>query len=418
MLPFRLLTRPATARLLALTLLAAPALSGCIGGTIRQLRADKEMLAARVMQVSQDLGAATEAASREKERANAADQALKAAVNERDALAGRVSELERRRSAAELALQSSSDSQSRELVRRVEEAMNNEATQRLEVERLKDRVGSLEMTISQLESDKADHEAKLAAATQAATADTALLVEMRDAVEKQSAEITRLSAERQELTAKADGLTAELNLAMQRASTADEQLAAQQKSVEDLTKERDTIRTELATQQAALAGAEKRVAEASAKIVPVADTAALRDNLTKSLRIWITAGHARIIDGEGTIRIVLLSDEIFKSASTQLSDEGLKTLGVVADTLKGESYKSLIVEGHTDNIPVRNMPYPDNWELASARANEVLRWLAGRPGLDAAKFSSTSYSFQKPLEDNKTTEGRRANRRVEIRLAL
>ncbi|MBI1291338.1 OmpA family protein [bacterium] len=418
MLPFRLVTRTSTTRLLALSLLAAPLLSGCIGGTIRQLRADKEMLAARVMQVSQDLGASQESAIREKQRADAAEAALQSAVKERDAIAARVTELESRRSAAELALQSSSDSQAREVVRRIDEALNNEKTQRLEAERLKDRVGSLEMTISQLQNDNADLEAKLSAATSRTEGDTALLAELRDAIEKQSAEITRLSTERQELTAKVDGLTGEANLATQRASTTEEKVTILEKSVADLTKERDQLKADLAAQQTLLATAEKRVAEASAKVVAVPSTDALRDKLTKALRIWVTAGHVRIIAADGDVRIVMLSDQLFKSASTQLSDEGLKTLGVVAEAMKGESYKTLVVEGHTDNVPVRNMPYPDNWELASARANEVLRWLAGRPEFDAAKLSSMSYSFQRPIEDNKTTEGRRANRRVEIRIGL
>jgi len=418
MLPFRRFPRPATARILSLCLLAAPLLTGCVTGTIKQLRADKEMLSARVMQATQDLGAAKEAAERERQRAEAAEGALKKMEIERDAAAGRVSELERRRTAAELALQSTSDSQSREMVRRIEEAMNNEATQRLEVERLRDRLVTVEMGLTEAETGRKTAEEALAAAKARTEEDTKLLEELRQTLEKQIEQISLLSGEKQELTTKLDAANAEIETAKTSAEEATAALEALKTEHATQTAELEKIKAELATQVAALATAEKKITETEAKLPVIPSTDALRDKLTKDLRLWIKPGHVRVTPESGAVRVVFFSDNIFKPASTQLSEEGLKSLAVFAESLSGQAFESLTVEGHTDNIPVRNMPYPDNWELASARANEIVRWLAARPGFDATRLSSASFSFQRPVESNKTSDGRRANRRVEILIRL
>lgn len=73
------------------------------------------------------------------------------------------------------------------------------------------------------------------------------------------------------------------------------------------------------------------------------------------------------------------------------------------------------VEGHTDSIPIATARFPSNWELATARAISVLRYLAGA-GVEEARLRAIGYAETRPLESNATAEGRAANRRVELLL--
>ncbi|MCC5877661.1 MAG: OmpA family protein, partial [Candidatus Sumerlaeia bacterium] len=136
------------------------------------------------------------------------------------------------------------------------------------------------------------------------------------------------------------------------------------------------------------------------------------------LQRQISSGNAKVEGVPGGVRVVLLSDELFNTGTTVLSDTGKVLLAAAEDILKEASYKRIVVEGHTDNQPIVRMPYPDNWELGAARASEVVRWLASRPGIGSGKIVAQSHSSHAPIATNNTAEGRRQNRRVEILIEL
>ncbi|HUO66073.1 MAG TPA: OmpA family protein, partial [Gammaproteobacteria bacterium] len=75
------------------------------------------------------------------------------------------------------------------------------------------------------------------------------------------------------------------------------------------------------------------------------------------------------------------------------------------------------VEGHTDNVPVQGGPFPSNWDLASARANAVARYLLEQ-GFEPSRLQSVSYADTRPVASNDTEEGRAANRRVELQIGF
>ncbi|MBU0713131.1 flagellar motor protein MotB [bacterium] len=72
------------------------------------------------------------------------------------------------------------------------------------------------------------------------------------------------------------------------------------------------------------------------------------------------------------------------------------------------------VEGHTDNWTIRGGRYASNWELSSARALEVVKYLSAVSGVEEGKFSALGYGEFRPITSNETPEGRSKNRRVEI----
>ena len=118
------------------------------------------------------------------------------------------------------------------------------------------------------------------------------------------------------------------------------------------------------------------------------------------------------------VRIALASSQFFLPGGIKIRSSALRALDKIADILK-ESDKRIVVEGHTDNIPVAsNSLYESNWELASLRATSIVRYLTKYHSIDPKRISATSYADTRPLKSNDSVEGRTQNRRIEIYLIL
>lgn len=114
--------------------------------------------------------------------------------------------------------------------------------------------------------------------------------------------------------------------------------------------------------------------------------------------------------------VTLRLDEslLFDSGRAQLTESGrevLQALDEVVLDFDGE----ISVEGHTDNVPINTQRFPSNWELSSARAISVVRFLQ-RQGVDPSRLRAVGYADSRPLANNDTAAGRAANRRVELLL--
>ena len=124
------------------------------------------------------------------------------------------------------------------------------------------------------------------------------------------------------------------------------------------------------------------------------------------------------VDAQITDKGLLISfkdDFLFYSASAQLTDKAMKTLDNIG-VLIGEKFALhyIRVEGHTDSQPINSFLYPSNWELSSARASSIVRYLIKRFKFMPNIFTAVGYSDTRPIADNKTPENRAKNRRVEI----
>ena len=118
------------------------------------------------------------------------------------------------------------------------------------------------------------------------------------------------------------------------------------------------------------------------------------------------------------VRIALASSQFFLPGGVKIRASSLVTLNKIAELLK-ETDKRIIIEGHTDNIPVASNPqYESNWELASLRATSIVRYLVKYHHIDPKRISATSYADTRPLKSNDSAEGRSQNRRIEIYLVL
>jgi chemotaxis protein MotB len=113
-----------------------------------------------------------------------------------------------------------------------------------------------------------------------------------------------------------------------------------------------------------------------------------------------------------TVRI--RCDALFEPSTLVFLKPAQARLRQIADILAQYPGYQLRVEGHTDNQPVRDMPFPDNLALSSQRANNVLRFLQEAAKLPQKQTRATGCADSEPVASNDTPEGRQRNRRVEI----
>nr|WP_203361968.1 flagellar motor protein MotS [Bacillus sp. REN10] len=116
---------------------------------------------------------------------------------------------------------------------------------------------------------------------------------------------------------------------------------------------------------------------------------------------------------ERGVVLVLQEKILFNTADAVVVEDAHPFLDKIGEML--ESKPNIIkVEGHTDNRPIKNNYYPSNWELSSARASSVIRFLSDRHNIDANRFIAVGYGDTRPLEPNTSAENMQKNRRVEI----
>ncbi len=102
----------------------------------------------------------------------------------------------------------------------------------------------------------------------------------------------------------------------------------------------------------------------------------------------------------------------FESGKATLTDEMVEKIDKIYPILKklSEEYE-IIVEGHTDNVPINTPQFPSNWELSTARATTVVKYLISK-GIPPPKISAIGYGEFRPVVSNDTPENRQKNRRV------
>lgn len=118
------------------------------------------------------------------------------------------------------------------------------------------------------------------------------------------------------------------------------------------------------------------------------------------------------LEERGLVVTVVTDQVLFDSGSALVRPEGQALLAVVGEALKSVD-NPVLVEGHTDDVPISTAVYPSNWQLSSGRAGAVVEFFEAI-GLDRARLQSIGFADTRPIGDNATAEGRATNRRVEI----
>ncbi|HST56930.1 MAG TPA: flagellar motor protein MotB [Solirubrobacteraceae bacterium] len=119
------------------------------------------------------------------------------------------------------------------------------------------------------------------------------------------------------------------------------------------------------------------------------------------------------IDRRGLVIRVLTDKLLFASGRASLESGATPLLGEIAQLLDVEQLSPVAVEGNTDDVPIHSSVFPSNWELSTARASTVVRFLISQ-GVGAPRLSAAGYADQHPIAANTDPSGRARNRRVEI----
>lgn len=143
-----------------------------------------------------------------------------------------------------------------------------------------------------------------------------------------------------------------------------------------------------------------------------ADESKLQQQLTKSIDEFGLNKAVNIKITQGYAQLEIQDKILFKSSEADLTASGGALLKRLTPLLN-QSVGLILIEGHTDNIPIKTAQFPSNWELGSSRATSVLHFLVLQQ-LDSSRLRAITYADTMPIADNSTPEGREKNRRVNI----
>lgn len=104
---------------------------------------------------------------------------------------------------------------------------------------------------------------------------------------------------------------------------------------------------------------------------------------------------------------------LFPSGQGEITEKGYGVLKEISKKIEQIS-NNIVIEGFTDNKPIRNSKYPSNWELSTDRAIGVAKYFINEIGINQDRISVSGYGEQRPIDTNSTEEGRANNRRIEI----
>jgi len=224
---------------------------------------------------------------------------------------------------------------------------------------------------------------------------------------------------------------------MKKVNEADElskNLAAEQQKNKDLTSENTAVKTqlkrvtaekeelnsvlnaksdELSKKVTALRNENEELKKSKEKVQQTSKT---YETMLEKMKSEVAEGQVTITELKGKLTVNMVDAILFDSGQSEVKKRGQEVLEKLVDVLKDVKGKVIRVEGHTDNVQIHGSlakKYPSNWELSSARAINVTRYLQ-KAGIDPAMLSTAAYGEYRPVAPNDTKEGRAKNRRIEI----
>lgn len=265
----------------------------------------------------------------------------------------------------------------------LEKAAHEDARQRLaeslaSYDARLEELGRHQTAIKALEAELGERESRLDELARSLGDTKAELARLQEQVPIDAAEIDRLRAQQEAINAE----------------------------VASLSRERAQLEGSLEQLRVALADIARRKAEADRRV------AQFRDLLAR-FKTLIDAGTLQVRMSEGRMVLVLPTDVIFDSGSARLSEKGKSAILQVGETLAPLSDRRFQVEGHTDDVPIRNARFASNWQLAAARAQVVVDTMLPQ-GIAGERLSAASFGEFRPAANNDDPERRATNRRIEI----
>ena len=139
----------------------------------------------------------------------------------------------------------------------------------------------------------------------------------------------------------------------------------------------------------------------------------LTNNLTRSL----SKEELKEVDVQvlkGVVYISLADNMLYKSGSYEINDRAAETLSKIAKIIKDYKDYDVLIEGNTDNVPIKRENIRNNWDLSCLRASSVVQELQTKYGVDPKRLTAGGRGEYNPLQPNTTELGKQRNRRTQI----
>lgn len=159
------------------------------------------------------------------------------------------------------------------------------------------------------------------------------------------------------------------------------------------------------------------LAAAEAKSIEVAE--GIAEEFNETLRQEGILEEVVVEAQPNFVVLTLRGEALFPLGDATIKPEAERIIRVIAATYQeGYGKYELMIEGHTDNLPINTFQYPNNWYLSAARAISVGEYLIDNLGIPEGNVACVGYGEYAPITENDTPEGRAQNRRVEIKINL
>jgi chemotaxis protein MotB len=194
--------------------------------------------------------------------------------------------------------------------------------------------------------------------------------------------------------------------------------AARPDELASLKTENQSLKDQLQTKDSQIDALNEKLSALSAEQTPKSTNNADYDSVIKGLKDEIAADKVKLSQTENALSITFLDSVFFAEGSADISSDGMKSLDKIITPLKNLHDKFIRVEGYADDLPINEnyrWKYPSNWELSTARASAIVRYLQSK-GIDPGIMKAAGYGKFNPVTSNSTEEGRAKNRRIVVEL--
>ncbi len=399
----------------------------------QRVEADRETIEAQLAEVRslQDLRDRLRAELSELElrlaRAETESAELSETLGARDA---RIAELEARLSES----RATAEARAERIDRLERQALSREEELTAQIEALdalRARVEARDAELAELEAELAAKARALTAAQERVSTREGRIAELEQFLAEREAELAELrdrgAATRAALAEARDQLAQTQDFAMEQQRLSEEA----QREVARLNRQLVQLRAQLAALNEALEAAEARNREQQVQIANLGErlNAALATKVQELARYRSEFfGRLREVLGDNPDvrivgdRFVFQSEVLFPSASAELQPQGASQIARLADTLNAIAAEIpddidwvLRVDGHTDRRPISTPQFPSNWELSSARAIEVVKFLIAQ-GVPSNRLVAAGFADHWPIVEGASAEALSRNRRIEFKL--
>lgn len=172
--------------------------------------------------------------------------------------------------------------------------------------------------------------------------------------------------------------------------------------------------TELEKKEALLQAREKRLKELEGITRRQDSIVTALNNTVKNALLGFKSDELSVEMKNGKVYVSMSDKLLFKSGSASVEDKGKEALKKLAEVLSKNQEIDILIEGHTDNLPIKTAVFKDNWDLSAARATGVVRLLTEEYKMPATRLTASGRGEYSPVASNETVEGRAKNRRTDI----